>query len=103
MSARVRELAQQKDWPDPDEEIEAFKDYHLARDSKFADWEAAFRTWLRNAARWKPQRAGQTDRMPTYKPTKKEEQQMTPEQRLENIKRVRGLVNSLSWRRSGRG
>ena len=52
VSDRVVELALMNGWPDPDTEVEAFKDYHLAKGSLMADWEAAFRTWLRNAARW---------------------------------------------------
>jgi hypothetical protein len=46
------ELARQNGWPDPYSEVEAFKDYHLAHGNVMADWQAAFRTWLRNAARW---------------------------------------------------
>jgi hypothetical protein len=34
-------------------ELEAFHDYHLARGSTFKDWDAAFRTWCRNALKWK--------------------------------------------------
>jgi hypothetical protein len=35
--------------PDPHTEIDAFKDYHLARGNVFKDWDRAFYTWLRNA------------------------------------------------------
>lgn len=34
---------------DVDEEFRKFMDYHLARASKFADWDRAFHTWLNNA------------------------------------------------------
>jgi hypothetical protein len=39
------------------QEFEQFKDYHLAKQSKFVDWHAALRTWIRNAAKFskKPQ------------------------------------------------
>ncbi len=33
-------------------ELLAFSDHHAARASRFADWQAALRTWLRNAARY---------------------------------------------------
>jgi hypothetical protein len=31
---------------------EAFKDYHSSKGSRFIDWNAAFRTWVRNAAKF---------------------------------------------------
>jgi len=34
-------------------EVEAFRDHHRAKASRFADWDAALRTWLRNAAKWR--------------------------------------------------
>lgn len=33
-------------------EIQQFIDYHTAKDSKYVDWHAALRTWIRNAAKW---------------------------------------------------
>lgn len=33
-------------------EVEAFRDHHTARASKLTDWNAAFRTWLRNAVKF---------------------------------------------------
>ena len=38
-----------------DEEVIAFIDYHTAKGSTFKDWNAAFRTWCRNANKWGPQ------------------------------------------------
>ena len=38
---------------EPEIEFESFRDHHLAKGSKFADWVAAFRTWIRNAERYK--------------------------------------------------
>jgi hypothetical protein len=32
-----------------EETLEAFTDHHLAKGSRFKDWDAAFRTWCRNA------------------------------------------------------
>jgi len=34
-------------------EVEAFRDHHASKGSRFADWDAALRTWLRNAAKWR--------------------------------------------------
>jgi hypothetical protein len=36
----------------PGDLVEAFEDYHRAKGSRFTDWEAAFRTWIRNDAKW---------------------------------------------------
>lgn len=33
-------------------ELEAFEDHHKANGSTFKDWQAAFRTWLRNSAKF---------------------------------------------------
>lgn len=32
--------------------FEEFKNYHLAHDSRFVDWKAAFRKWINNQVRW---------------------------------------------------
>ena len=37
-----------------DNELAQFRDHHTAKGSAMKDWDAAFRTWLRNAARFKP-------------------------------------------------
>lgn len=34
-------------------EAEQFKDHHRAKGSTMKDWDAAFRTWLRNAVKWR--------------------------------------------------
>jgi predicted transcriptional regulator len=36
-----------------EETLDAFTDYHLAKGSRFKDWDAAFRTWCRNAITFK--------------------------------------------------
>jgi hypothetical protein len=36
-----------------EETVEAFTDFHLAKGSRFKDWDAAFRTWCRNAITFK--------------------------------------------------
>jgi hypothetical protein len=43
---------------DCDSEAEHFRDHHTARNSRFADWDAAFRTWLRNAVKFSAGRQG---------------------------------------------
>jgi hypothetical protein len=35
-----------------DREVDAFRDHHSAKGSTMADWDAAFRTWLRNAVKF---------------------------------------------------
>jgi hypothetical protein len=45
-------LAQKNAWPNPHSEIDAFKDYHIARATSFSDWDRAFYTWLRNAKKF---------------------------------------------------
>ncbi len=37
---------------DIDQETEKFLDYHRAKDSRFASWEAAWRNWMRNADKY---------------------------------------------------
>jgi uncharacterized protein YdaU (DUF1376 family) len=48
-----RELARKNGWPSPDGEFDAFCDHHVARGNKFADWDRAFYTWLRNSKQFK--------------------------------------------------
>lgn len=60
----MRELAQQNRWPSPDEEVAAFIDHHRAKGSLFLDHQAAFRTWLRNAARFRKQRLAHSSESP---------------------------------------
>ena len=64
VSDRIVHLALENGWPDPDTELDAFKDYHLAKGSLMADWEAAFRTWLRNAARFRSEKHGNDRQRP---------------------------------------
>lgn len=43
-------------------ELDAFRNYHLAKGSLMADWQAAFRTWIGNAEKWsKPNENGNRD------------------------------------------
>lgn len=45
-------------------EIEAFKNYHTAKDSLMADWQAAWRTWCGNARKFGRPAAGRPARGP---------------------------------------
>jgi len=51
-------------------ETAKFKDHALANDRRCRDWVAAWRNWIRNAAKWQPAgpatRAGTTDRYGTW-------------------------------------
>jgi len=37
---------------DASQELTAFRDHHSAKGTRFVDWNAAFRTWLRNAVKF---------------------------------------------------
>lgn len=37
---------------DPDEEFEAFKDFHISKANRFADWGRAFKNWVRNSKKF---------------------------------------------------
>ena len=38
-----------------EDELEKFRDHHMATGSDFKDWDRAFRKWLRNALQWSPE------------------------------------------------
>lgn len=51
--------AESKGVDNPEDTLEHFRDYHLAHGSTMACWDAAWRTWCRNAVRFgAPRRAG---------------------------------------------
>lgn len=60
VSESIKNLARKNQWPDPLSEVEKFRDFHIARGSLMADWEAAFRTWLRNAKAFSQRRGKPT-------------------------------------------
>lgn len=39
-------------------EVDKFRDHHRANDTKFADWQAAWRTWIRKAVEFRAARGG---------------------------------------------
>lgn len=85
-------LAAEKGWPDPRTELDAFKDYHLAHGSLMADWEAAFRTWMRNSTRWDKKPRMFTPTPPKPKPT---EPEMSEEEKSANRRKVGTLMHDL--------
>lgn len=46
-------------------ETRAFFDYHRARDSRFVDWSAAWRTWMRNAVKFSQRQGRQLRSAPS--------------------------------------
>lgn len=51
-SDRLIEWCSKQHVPDLTPHLEAFRDYHVSHGSRFLDWEAAFRTWIRNASKF---------------------------------------------------
>jgi hypothetical protein len=93
VSPRIVELAHLNGWPDPFSQRDAFVDYHLSRGSLMADWEAAFRTWLRNAQKYQRPTPPPQPHLPsvytvTHRP-------LTPEERAENQRRVIELTEGI--------
>lgn len=43
------------------EQVDVFLDYHRAKGSKFVDWTAAFRNWIRNAEKYRKANTGEKD------------------------------------------
>lgn len=50
-------------------ELPAFTDHHTALGSTFTDWQAAFRTWLRNSAKFAKRDQRSSGRIASAKPT----------------------------------
>jgi DNA-binding Lrp family transcriptional regulator len=66
-----RNFAKANGLPNPDKELEHFKDHHLTNGSKFIDWNAAFRNWLR--------RSQQFNKTPAYQSHKAEIKSTVPD------------------------
>lgn len=49
-------------WPPGrlEDELEAFTDYHASHETRSADWDASWRTWVRNSKRWEPRNGQRT-------------------------------------------
>lgn len=52
VSEKHIEVATENNWPNPHDEIEAFRDFHISKGNTYVDWDRAFYTWLRNSKRW---------------------------------------------------
>lgn len=60
VSEKIRDWAKREGTPDPDSQIEAFRDFYKANGKLMKDWEAAFRGWLRKAKEFsKPDKQAQ--------------------------------------------
>lgn len=60
----MREWCRNQRITDPDDHVDAFRDYHIAKGSRFTDWQAAFRTWIRNSIRFNSGLQGQKNKAP---------------------------------------
>lgn len=60
----MRKWATENGLTAPDDLIDSFRDYHLAKGSTYKDWWAAFRTWIRNDKRFNAPRGGATATRP---------------------------------------
>lgn len=93
---------------DPEVEFESWRDYHVARGNKFANWYATWMTWCRNAEKFKNEKRAQIGF--TAAPRLSMQQQMamkeneevaqevaslTPAQRVENLKRLQAIIGSI--------
>ena len=99
------ELAKAKGWPDPRSEVEAFKDYHLAHGSLMLDWQACFRTWLRNCSRFNKGHPAIVSKPPPepkgmmFGWLKAGTPSPTEDERRENQKRLNEIITGLAARK----
>ena len=96
VSPEVQAWALKERLPDPETQLPAFRDYHQAKGSTFKDWEAALRTWLRNAPKFAGNGQSRTSDLahstvPPYKP-KPKEAKASPEEQA----RVKVLLHDLT-------
>ena len=54
VSDQIRRWAIEHEMPNPDLHLEAFIDSSRSKGTLFADFDAGFRTWLRNQKKWYP-------------------------------------------------
>ncbi|HEY7821531.1 MAG TPA: GntR family transcriptional regulator [Acidimicrobiia bacterium] len=57
-STNIRQLQDKFPKVDVTGQVDTFLDYHRSKGSKFADWDAAFRNWVRNAEKFRQQAEG---------------------------------------------
>ena len=77
VSEQIRRWAIENEMPDPAVHLEAFIDSSRAKGTLFADFDAGFRTWLRNQKSWYP---GRPENRPLRAPTKPQERTSFPEE-----------------------
>jgi hypothetical protein len=61
ISESLKEWCVKEGVADPQPYLEAFRDYHVSKGSRFVDWVAAFRNWIRNRNRFGPPRLVQSN------------------------------------------
>ena len=57
----LKEWCEKEGVTNPQPYLEAFRDHHTAKGSRFVDWVAAFRNWIRNRNRFGPPRLIQSN------------------------------------------
>ena len=55
----IRQLQGKYPKIDVPDQVDTFVDYHRSKGSKFVDWDAAFRNWIRNAEKYRRENAGE--------------------------------------------
>jgi hypothetical protein len=92
VSQEIMEMVAARNWPDPREQLQKFKDFHLAHGTLMFDWEAAFRTWLNNAVGFgaKPMPKVQAKDL-----KRQRELPLTDEERAAKQKMVHEFINSI--------
>ncbi len=94
VSDEIITLAKKNGWPDPYSEAEGFRDYHIAHGTLMFDWEAAFRTWLRNCLKFnKVAPTLPVSQVPRH--TASNRMELTREQRAENQRKLRELMSGI--------
>jgi hypothetical protein len=87
------------------EEFEQFRDHHTAKGSKFTDWQAAWRTWLRNAVKFRGNAKGRARPQPTKSQTWDGDSQldapgyMWKPRPLSWDEKVREVMDATGWER----
>lgn len=83
-----------------DVELGAFTDYHKSKGSVFKDWDAAFRTWLRNAAKFnagksppQPQQTTAAHRPYTEPIRDKEQEKLDAKKAMQRLEQLARLKN----------
>lgn len=73
-------------------ELEAFRDHHTARANTMADWDAAWRTWMRNWSRFRA-RNGSQIAQDRSQPTPPVDRDLIKKQQLELAERARRAMD----------